>query len=417
MCPAVGPVSALGGVMQEAMGITMERGVVVTDAGRPWIEDLPVEIAERKGLGHPDSLCDGMAERISLAYTQWCVQHVGTVLHHNFDKVQLVAGQVDVGFGRGEMLKPIHVQIAGRGTAVTPDGHAIPVDTIAIQAAKDHLRETVRHLDPDRHCVVDCFAGTGASELVHVVERVTSNDTSFGVAHWPLSGLEQTVYQTTRFINEDLLNRFPIGEDVKVMGARLGETVQLTCAVPFLCTAVASLDDYLALKTAVTEAIQNYALAHTTRQVITAVNAADDEDSGDVYLTLTGTSAECGDDGAVGRGNRVTGLITPFRAMSLEAAAGKNPVSHAGKLYNVLALLAAQAIVNEVTGVRGVEVVVLSQIGHPLEEPLVANAAVHLTDGVLRVEIEEGVTAVLCRQLATIDQVRQKIIQREVSLF
>ena len=68
------------------------------------------------------------------------------------------------------------------------------------------------------------------------------------------------------------------------------------------------------------------------------VNALDDPKASDesgIYLTVTGLSAEQGDDGEVGRGNRVNGLITPSRAMSLEAAAGKNAVAHVGKLYNL----------------------------------------------------------------------------------
>ena len=87
-----------------------------------------------------------------------------------------------------------------------------------------------------------------------------------------------------------------------------------------------------------------------------------------VYLTLTGTSAEMGDDGAVGRGNRVNGVIAPFRATSLEAACGKNPISHVGKVYNVLALLAAQDIVEQVPAVRAATVYVLSQIGGALDQ-------------------------------------------------
>jgi S-adenosylmethionine synthetase len=147
------------------------------------------------------------------------------------------------------------------------------------------------------------------------------------------------------------------------------------------------------------------------------VNTADDEEADQVYLTLTGTSAECGDDGAVGRGNRVTGLITPFRAASLEAAAGKNPTSHVGKLYNVLALLAARAVVDQVPAVRQAQVIVLSQIGRPLDQPLVATASVTTKNGFLAPAIQADVTAVLDEYLADVASVRQKIINREVSLY
>ena len=395
----------------------MKRNIIVSESRDLWIEDQPVEIVERKGIGHPDSLCDGISERISVEYVRWCQANLGTSLHHNFDKVQLVAGEVAVTFGGGEMLRPIRIQIAGRGTPVAPGGRPIPLHLIAIDAAKAHLQETLRHLDPNRHCVIDCYAGRGAGELVHVVEQVSANDTSVGVAHWPLSDLEQVVYETARYLNFDLLGFLPIGEDIKVMGVRLDREINLTCAVPFLAAEIASLQKYREAKTAAQQAIHRYASSLTTRRVQVEVNTADDETAGNVYLTLTGTSGECGDDGATGRGNRVTGLITPFRPMSLEAVAGKNPISHVGKVYNVLALLAARAIVERVPAVRQAQVIVLSQIGRPLDQPFVATARITTTDGFLTPAIQAGVTAVLDEHLANIGRVRQKIVNREVSLF
>ena len=113
----------------------MERNIIVAEAAERFIEDYPVEIVERKGIGHPDSLCDGIAERVSVEYTRWCQENLGTVLHHNFDKVQLVAGEVAVGFGKGDLLRPIRIQIAGRGTPEYK-GRMIPMAAIAIRAAK-----------------------------------------------------------------------------------------------------------------------------------------------------------------------------------------------------------------------------------------------------------------------------------------
>jgi S-adenosylmethionine synthetase len=45
-----------------------------------------VEIVERKGLGHPDTICDLVMERISQALSQAYLQHFGKILHHNCDK-------------------------------------------------------------------------------------------------------------------------------------------------------------------------------------------------------------------------------------------------------------------------------------------------------------------------------------------
>ncbi len=394
-----------------------ERNIVVAEAAGTWIEDRPVEIVERKGIGHPDSLCDGIAERISVEYTRWCQENLGAPLHHNFDKVQLVAGETHVDYGVGELLKPIRIQIAGRGTPTAPDGTKVPMDAIAINAAKAHIKETMKYLDPDVYCVIDCYAGHGSSELMHAVHEITANDTSFGAAHWPRSGLEHAVYETCQYINYELLKQFPIGEDVKVMGMRRGNEITLTCAVPFIAPQIKDSTEYIEVKGAVREAIQTYASNLDKRPIHIDVNTADEDGTSNVYLTLTGTSAEMGDDGSVGRGNRVTGVIAPFRAASLEAAAGKNPISHVGKLYNVLALLAAQDIVESVPDVREAQVYVLSQIGHPLDQPLIATATVTPRNGNLSENARTAVNAVIDRHLGDMIGLRKKLADMEVTLY
>ncbi|MBN1955748.1 MAG: methionine adenosyltransferase [Anaerolineae bacterium] len=393
-----------------------ERNILVTEAIGQYIEDIPVEIVERKGIGHPDSLCDGMAERISVEYCRWCQENLGTLLHHNFDKVQLVAGEVDVGYGGGQLIQPIRVQIAGRGTPAFKD-RKVPLDAIAIDAARQHIRESMRYLDPDRHMVIDSFAGRGAEELAYVVDHVTANDTSFGVSHWPRSGLENAVYETARYINYELIDQFPVGEDIKVMGARQGQEMVLTVALPFIAQKIGDQAEYLEARAAAQDAIQTYAQSLDGRRVRVMVNTADDVEADAVYLTLTGTSAEMGDDGSVGRGNRVNGLITPFRAASLEAACGKNPISHVGKVYNVLSLLAARDIVENIPGVKDVTVYLLSQIGAPLDQPLITTAYVRPASGSLTSSLQADVQALLDTHLAQVHTVRERIIGREFNLF
>lgn len=394
-----------------------KRNIVVTISQEIDIEKRPVEIVERKGIGHPDSLCDGIAERISVEYTRWCKEHLGAHLHHNFDKVQLVAGDVRVDYGQGEMLKPIRIQIAGRGTPQTTKGVKVPMETIAINAAKAHIRETMLHLDPDAHCVIDCYAGRGSSELIHAVDKITANDTSFGVAHWPRSGLEKAVYETCQYVNYQLRKKFPVGEDVKVMGARLGDEIILTCAIPFIATKIGDAAEYIEVKGAVQQAIIEKAKKLDKRVARVDVNTADKDGTSNVYLTLTGTSAEMGDDGSVGRGNRVTGVIAPFRSASLEAAAGKNPISHVGKLYNVLAFRAAQDIVKEVREVKEAQLYILSQIGKPLDLPLVATATIQTRNGALSKTAEQAVKDVIDRHLADMEGLREVLANQEVTLY
>lgn len=392
------------------------RNIVVTEATGPSIEDIPVEIVERKGIGHPDSLCDGIAERISVEYTRWCRENLGVMLHHNFDKVQLVAGEVELGYGRGELAKRILIQIAGRGVP-SWKGTDIPLDDLAVTAAKQHIRETMRYLDPDKHMKIKSYVGRGASELQYVVDHVTANDTSFGVSHWPRSGLEYAVYETAQFINYELIDEFPIGEDVKVMGMRQDGELILTVALPFLATEIGDRASYQTARDAAQATIQDYAAQLDSRQVTVAVNTADDLKSDKVYLTLTGTSAEMGDDGAVGRGNRVNGVIAPFRSTSLEAACGKNPISHVGKVYNVLALSTAQAIVEQVEDVEEATVYILSQIGAPLDTPLIATALVRSANGMLTPAAQGDVERVLEGQLGDVHSMREAILSQKMFLF
>ncbi len=394
----------------------MKRNIVVTEATGQYIEDMPVEIVERKGIGHPDSLCDGIAERVSLEYNRWCQKEFEVLLHHNFDKVQLVAGEAEVGFGGGHLIRPIKIQIAGRGTP-SYNGRPVPIDALAIEAARAHIRENMRYLDPVKHVNIQCYAGRGDDALVSAVEHVEANDTSFGVSHWPRSSLENAVYQTAEFINRTLIEQFPIGEDVKVMGCRHGDEITLTVAVPFIAHHVQDADEYHQSKGAVQAAIQEFSQSLDTRhRVKVEVNTADKAKRGSYYLTITGTSAECGDDGGVGRGNRVNGVIAPFRATSLEAACGKNPISHVGKIYNVLALQTAQDIVKGVPGVKEATVYLLSQIGKPLDQPLVATALIR-PRARMTVDIEHDVHQVLDGRLADVTETCLMLQRGESSLF
>ena len=333
-----------------------------------------VEIVERKGVGHPDSLADGIAESVSRALCREYLERFDRILHHNTDEVQLVAGEAKPEFGGGEVIRPIYILITGRATAYVGD-EEVPVGTIALRAAREYLDETVRHLDVDRHVVLEPKIGHGSADLRDVFERgeevPLANDTSFGVGFAPLTTTERLVYETERFINSDRFKKeLPeVGEDVKVMGLREDDTIELTIAAAMVSRLIDDLDHYVSVVEELKDRVKDLVAELAPDADVTVhVNTADDYERGTVYLTVTGTSAEQGDDGSVGRGNRVNGLITPCRPMSMEAAAGKNPVNHVGKLYNVLAHRMARRIYEE-TGADEVYVRLLSQIGRPIDDP------------------------------------------------
>ena len=346
---------------------------------------LPIEIVERKGLGHPDSICDALAEALSVALSRFYLERFGTILHHNVDKALLRGGAARPRFGGGEVLEPIELYLAGRATAAV-GGVRVPLDELVLETSRDWLKRHVRHLDPARHVRIHALLRPTSADLAHLYERrraaPLANDTSFGVGYAPLDTLERVVLAVEHALNAPATKaRHPeIGEDVKVMGVRTGETVRLTVACALVSRHVADLDDYLEKKAGIARLAIAAACEAGGGEVEAAVNTADGDTESSVYLTVTGLSAEAGDDGQVGRGNRPNGLITPYRPMSLEAPAGKNPVTHVGKLYNLVADRIAHAIVTEVPAATEAYCWLLSRIGDPIDEPQVADLKLRLED-------------------------------------
>ena len=405
------------------------KNILITRLERRPVEELPVEIVERKGRGHPDYIADAIAEAASAGLSIEYKSRYGRILHHNVDKVLVVGGQALPKFGGGEILSPIYILISGRATAevVLEDGtvEKVPVGPVVIRYAKKWLRENLRFLDPEQHVVIDYKIGQGSADLVSVFEREKkyplSNDTSLGVGFAPLSETEKLVLEVERYLNSpELKSKLPaVGEDVKVMAVRRGDEIDLTVAVAVISKFVRDIDEYLCVKEEVKEEVHKIAERITSRAVRVYVNTADDPESGSersVYLVVTGTSAEHGDDGATGRGNRVNGLITPMRPMSMEATAGKNPVNHVGKIYNVLANRIAERIAS-IDGVREAYVMLLSQIGRPINDPLIASVDLVLEEGAEFASAKYEAEAVVEEELDRVVELTDQIVQGKLRLF
>ncbi|MFB6203330.1 MAG: methionine adenosyltransferase [Candidatus Nanohaloarchaea archaeon] len=343
----------------------MKDSISIEKVGKDPVKDRKIELVERKGIGHPDSISDGIAESISRKLCQEYRDRFGRILHHNTDEVQLVAGESEPEFGSGEMKKPIYMVLAGRATK-KHEGEVIPVDELAVEAAKEYIDDNFKRLDPE-HVSFESRVGETSADLKSVFNSdgvPLSNDTSFGVGHAPLSPVEKTVKELEHELHGEMRE---VGEDVKVMGLRRNGELKLTVAAALIGPEVESPENYQDVIREIRERAKDKARKETDLDVSVDVNAADSPEDNSFYLTVTGTSAEMGDDGSVGRGNRVNGLITPQRSMSLEAASGKNPVTHVGKIYNLLAQRTSRRISREMDGYAGVRI--LSQIGSPITGP------------------------------------------------
>ena len=352
---------------------------------RDPIEKFPVEIVERKGLGHPDSMCDGIVDNVAKYLTRYYYENFGYPLHFNVDKAVLVGGRAAPKFGGGEVLEPIIIHIVGRATThvKSEEGEEtpIPIGALVLKGIRDYISENFRYLDPNEHIVIEYDIRPGSADLVELYGRIKeagiplSNDTSLGVGFAPLSDTERVCLEIERFLNSrEVKRRYPaVGEDIKVMCVRRNDKINVTLAMATVSRHVNNLDEYVSFKEEIRDLVLDFASKYTDKEIELRVNMADNLKKGSVYITVTGTSAESGDDGQVGRGNRANGLITPMRPMSIEAAAGKNAVSHVGKIYQVAAKIIAEKAYEQISGIREIYVMLVSTIGEPITKPQIVN--------------------------------------------
>jgi S-adenosylmethionine synthetase len=341
------------------MKISIHRACVDPD-------QLPFDAAERKGIGHPDSLADLVADGFSRRYSIWCRQRFGAIPNHWVDKVTLVGAAAEVRFGGFDIRKPVDCYLIGKITdrvGLT----RIPVDEIFDEVLADVLptalgdRRILDHVRPHVNntsgVAVDhdprfYRPGSGDDIANVLATESVANDTVIcvGTSH-PGSAARLATALERRITGDGLRRALPaIGADVKVMVVRVGSTLDITAAVPFHPELVGSWQAYqscladaqVVISAELKVLIDREPRARDITGVSLSLNTKDAPGRG--YLAPFGTSLGKGDCGAVGRGNRYSGAIEPLRPASGEAPAGKNPVHHAGKIYTAIAAEAAQRV-------------------------------------------------------------------------
>ncbi|MEM1602494.1 MAG: methionine adenosyltransferase [Candidatus Bathyarchaeia archaeon] len=358
-----------------------DRNIAILFSRNVPLEEQEIEIVERKGLGHPDTICDSIMNEVSVNLCKEYLDKVGTILHHNIDKSLLVAGEVEVRFGGGVVKRPMKLIFGDRAT-FEANNIKFPVSEIAIQTAKGWFKRNLRFVDPERHVIYQVEIQPGSQALTDIFRRggkvLEANDTSAAVGWAPLTRTERIVLELEKYLNsEGFKKRFPeTGEDIKVMAFRRNRNLRLTVSMAFIDRFISDEKEYFERKEAVLEDMREFVdkRGDCFERIHIELNTLDMPGRGvdGVYMTVLGTSADGADSGQVGRGNRVNGVISLNRPQCSEAAAGKNPVSHVGKIYNLLTHRIAERIYNEVGGLKEVYVWMLSRIGQPVDKPVIA---------------------------------------------
>lgn len=394
----------------------MNRQIIVTPLSHQPIEKRKVEMCEHKGIGHPDTIVDGICESASRALSKSYLQTFGAVLHHNLDKGLLVGGQSLPRFGGGRIVQPIKIIVCGRATALNGKND---VEKLVVDAAKLYLKKIIR-------CDLSNFQITteirnGSPNLTKIFEQKGSvplaNDTSFGCGYAPYSRLEESVLSLSGMMKSPEFRKlFPAaGDDFKIMGHRVNKGLSFTIALAFVDRYVDGVAHYFGMKKAVTQYLKDH-LGVPAEIRMNCLDSPRAQNENDLYMTVSGLSAEMGDDGQVGRGNRVNGLITPAREMSLEAAAGKNPLSHVGKIYNVLAMMLAKDIHEKIDQVNEIYVKLLSAIGERIDLPQIAAVEVSSKVGITS-NLRNRINEIAEEWFESMSRITNLILEEKVSLY
>ena len=392
--------------------------LVVEAIGGLPVSKRRIEVVERKGLGHPDTICDQAVEAASVALARMYLEEAGVIAHYNIDKALLVAGQCAKGFGGGEVTRPIELIVGDRATDVL-NGRPLPVAETVHRAVDEWVGAHLPGVRAGKDLITRVALAPGSEELQRVYTEgeteIASNDTSGASGYAPLSPTEELVLAVERYLNSrEFKLAFPdTGQDVKVMGVRHDQRLALTVAMPLLCQHTRSEAAYFARKEEILHALTRH-FAPAPFAIDWRLNCLDRRGQGTqgVYLTLTGTSAEDADSGQVGRGNRANGLIAFSRPTGGEATAGKNPAAHAGKVYSVLSHRLARLIHDRCPTLLEVYVHLVVRIGEPVDRPWTGIQVV-LPAGTALEDVEGAIREAALAELARLPAFRAELVRGE----
>lgn len=333
----------------------------------------PFEVVEIKGRGHPDTICDLICEHISNQLLDFYFAKCGRPLHYNIDKAYLVGGKAEPKFGGGKIIEPPKLYLGDRA-ADTFNGQKLEMNQIIESAVDSWLEQNLRFLRRNTNLDFKSEIKSGSESLSSVESRSVSNDTSVGVGSWPPTPLEIAVRELELFLNSEAFKKAhpETGEDIKIMAIRNRAQVQIICAIAFVDRFVTSMEEYLNKKQAVRAEIGEFLRkSNHDLKFSVEVNCLDNPPLGEggIHLTVTGLSCENGDSGQVGRGNRVNELISFLRPQTMEAWAGKNPVTHVGKIYSHAAKLLAKKLGECLPEANEINIFLVGKIGSPVTSP------------------------------------------------
>ncbi len=327
-------------------------------------EENSIEIVERKGLGHPDTLADKLAELCSKTYARYCYKNFGCVLHYNFDKLYIGGGKFIYQDNKIIKENKIRIELNGRASN-TMNGKKIDIDGLLTPVIKKYIKSIIPRIDVenDLYIKINCTQNSKRDnwytpksiEDIPDAKEVFASDTSLCVAHGGMTFVEKIAMEVENFFWNYDTEAFPtpkfsdIGQDIKVMVSRIENNISVTVCMPVYKDIYETQEEYEEIVMKYEKLLEKVISKIKNLNNYTYKVDINKLPSGSYrnYSLLKGSCIECGEEGVVGRGNNSQGLITAFRNHTVEASSGKNVRYHTGKVVDFMARQAVKRIYNE----------------------------------------------------------------------
>jgi len=300
-----------------------------------------MEVIERKGIGHPDTIADVLGEEFGNLLKEEYKKEYGKIMHYNVDKVLVACGQVN--YKTNKFNSPVNIVFAGNATKLK--------NNIYISLMEKTINKVLQpEIDSGLKYKIYNFLSYCSTDLTENFDLKKCNDTSFAVG-FKLNEQEKLIQKIGIYIDNLYKNNKDIGRDNKIM--YIGGKYYI--ALAFKCPIVCGI--YFKRKLEIIDKLSKKFKIDKNNIYINSADTLNEQ-----FITLTGTSMEQGDAGMTGRGNRRNGLITPMKPMTMEAYYGKNNVTHIGRIYQDK----AQIIANK----ENKNILLVNHIGGNINKPI-----------------------------------------------
>lgn len=331
-------------------------------------EDRNIEIVERKGLGHPDTLADKIAEECSRVYSVYCMEHFGCILHHNIDKVYIGGGLFLLEDGEIKRHNKIRVELNGR-VSNTMNGEKIDLEKLFVPVIEEYVSTVLPRINPkeDLNIEINCtqfskreywYEPRNIEDIPDATE-IFAADTSLCIMHGTKTYCENvamTLEQSFWNYNDKgyaMPKYDDIGQDIKVMVSRINNDVTATLCMPVYKDVYETKEEYDMIVKKYEDILYEVA-SHIENpkgyNLKIEINRMPDGSYRN-YSLVKGSCVECGEEGLVGRGNNGQGLISSLREHTVEAPCGKNERYHTGRVVNFMGKNAVNRI-NDELGIK-----------------------------------------------------------------